>query len=168
MQITFSGEDPTGAALAFTVADEPSCSAQDGEPPLLIYMPMAGFNGQDRFTFTASNAITTSRPAEVTIVVRPALAADTQPPQVRWTLPADGAIGVAAGARVLYEDAAGPIYAPTLAIAFVEPMDEASLGCNCRRHRAASRHLPAVDIEEVRAWLIGQPGGPESFHAKTS
>jgi len=127
VQIVLAGQDPEGAALTFAIAGEPVYGTLTGASPTLTYTPMAGFSGQDRFTYTASNAITTSRPAEVTILVRPSSIADTQPPHVRWTSPANGATDVAVWPAALYTDTIGPVYAPALAITFDEPMDETSL-----------------------------------------
>ncbi len=146
VQITLSGEDPGGAVLAFAVDEEPLYGALDGAPPTVTYTPLAGFNGQDRFTYTASNAITTSRPAEVTILVNPSAAADTQPPEVQWTLPADGATGVEARSNALYEDETGPVYGPVLAIAFDEPMDAASLASALQLQAPGGALIPLAVI----------------------
>lgn len=67
--ITLTGTDADGDALAYTVVDAPSHGALTGTAPNLVYTPDAGYRGDDAFTFTASDAASTSAPATVSITV---------------------------------------------------------------------------------------------------
>lgn len=126
LAITLRGRDAAGAGLAFTVERQPANGILTGMPPNLMYLPGENFVGQDRFTFTASNGVSESVPAAVTIDVRPS-PADGRPPEVVWTYPPDGTAWPAPPTAPLVSDATGPLYGPALAIGFSELMDAATI-----------------------------------------
>ncbi|MDG2124485.1 MAG: lamin tail domain-containing protein, partial [Verrucomicrobiales bacterium] len=71
--ITLTATDPntTPTLLADHVTSAPSGGTLAGDPPSLTYTPTLGFAGPDSFTFTATDGLTTSAPATVTINVVP-------------------------------------------------------------------------------------------------
>ncbi|MCO5170630.1 MAG: Ig-like domain-containing protein [Planctomycetes bacterium] len=71
--IELEGDDVDGDELTFTVVTPPAHGVLSGAPPALTYTPDAGFEGEDAFTFTASDGTATSAAATVSITVRPAL-----------------------------------------------------------------------------------------------
>ncbi len=124
ISITLRGRDVGNAPLTYTVVSEPHYGRLSGAPPNLTYSPMENWVGVDWFTFQVSNGITTSRPAEVTIRVDPS-PADDIPPQVRWTEPASGTVGVFTG--VILTDTLGPAYAPVVYVQFSEVMSATTI-----------------------------------------
>lgn len=97
LAITLGGQDAAGGAISTAIALEPGYGTLTGTPPTVIYTPMDGFIGQDRFFFTASNTVGSSDTAEVTINVI-AEPGSIVPPQVESTFPAANATGVRVGA----------------------------------------------------------------------
>jgi len=67
VEITFVGFDVDGDALSFSVVEPP----QHGILENNTYFPNANFNGEDSFTYSASDDATESEPAIVTIIVMP-------------------------------------------------------------------------------------------------
>ena len=124
VSITLRGRDVGNAPLTYTLASEPLYGRLSGTPPALTYSPMENFVGADRFTFKVSNGITESRPAEVMILVEPS-AYDTISPQVRWTEPTSGAVGLPVMA--VLTDTLGPLYAPFIYVQFSEPMSATTI-----------------------------------------
>ena len=55
--------------MTCAVATQPAHGTLTGTPPNLTYTPAAGYQGMDRFTFTATDSLTTSSPATVNLVV---------------------------------------------------------------------------------------------------
>lgn len=122
VSITLQGHDVGGAPLTYTIAADPSYGRLTGDPPIVSYHPMTNFTGLDHFSFQASNGVTESRPAEISIIVEPS-ASDTIPPQVRWTEPVSGAMDVWASSAPVYSTHDGePVYAPIITIGFSEAM----------------------------------------------
>jgi hypothetical protein len=78
--VTLTGADPDGDALTFTIVDQPVHGTLTGTAPDMTYQPADGFAGSDSFTFTASDAGSTSPPATVAIDVvnRPPTAENQQ------------------------------------------------------------------------------------------
>jgi hypothetical protein len=68
--ITLSGTDADGDPLTFNVSP-PSQGTLSGTAPNLTYTPAAGYIGPDSFTFTVSDAASTSAPATISITVTP-------------------------------------------------------------------------------------------------
>ena len=86
VDLTLTATDPEGDALTSAIAISPLHGTLSGTAPAVRYRASAGFIGTDTFTFTASDAFSTSSPATVTITVNdvpsPTLAPDsatTQP-----------------------------------------------------------------------------------------
>ena len=69
--ITLTATDLDGDPLSFTIVSGPSHGALSGTLPLLTYAPSANFNGPDAFTFFATDGISTSNVATVSVTVMP-------------------------------------------------------------------------------------------------
>jgi hypothetical protein len=124
--ITLAGRDTGQGPLTFQVVDPPGRGTLTGTPPALTYTAPVGFAGQDFFTFSVSNTITTSRPAEVTVLVVPD-PADTTPPTVIWTAPRNNAIVAPISGHPVFTDTIGPLYRPYVFAGFDETIDESTL-----------------------------------------
>jgi hypothetical protein len=120
--ITLAGRDVSGTVLSYAIGEEPLNGTLTGTAPSLSYTPAENFTGQDRFTFTVSNGVSESRPADVTVLVQPS-SADTVPPEVLWTYPEDGAVLEEVPTDPLLSDEEGPLYAPSVLVGFSEAMD---------------------------------------------
>jgi uncharacterized protein YhjY with autotransporter beta-barrel domain len=88
--ITLTGSDPNmpARALSFTVATNPAHGTLSGTAPNLVYTPTANYIGQDSFTFTVRNDVSTSAPATVSITV----GAPAAPAAPVVTAPANGSV----------------------------------------------------------------------------
>ena len=80
----------------------------------------------DLFTFKVSNGITDSRPAEAMVLVVPD-PADTTPPIVSWTAPANNAVVGPVSTSPILTDTFGPIYTPYVFAGFSEAIDASTL-----------------------------------------
>ena len=89
--IRLQGRSASGAHLTYTIVEQPLNGELSGTLPSLTYTPAANFTGLDHFRFTVSDGITTSRPDEVQILVRPS-PNDTTPPRILWTAPENGKV----------------------------------------------------------------------------
>jgi len=69
LSVTLTGADADGDALTFAVVTPPAHGALDGTAPILTYVPISGFSGSDRFTFTVTDGRATSGEATVSITV---------------------------------------------------------------------------------------------------
>ncbi|MCX6873046.1 MAG: DUF6288 domain-containing protein [Verrucomicrobia bacterium] len=67
--ITLTGSSCRQATVTCAVATRPLHGTLTGTPPNLTYIPAAGYQGMDRFTFTATDGLSTSSPATVHMVV---------------------------------------------------------------------------------------------------
>lgn len=67
--INLTGSDPDGDSLAYTVVSQPANGVLSGTAPALTYMPNAGYNGSDSFTFMVNDGNLESTPATVSITV---------------------------------------------------------------------------------------------------
>jgi hypothetical protein len=151
---TLQGQDAAGAPLTFALLEAPLFGSLGGSPPTLVYTPTAGFSGYDRLTFSASNAITTSYPAEVTLLVHPD-PDETTPPQVLWAAPAGGATVTVTGEGL--PGASGLLYLPQLQVRFSEAMSATTITSQTIQVRLAGQLVPAeVRYDEVgrRAVLL--------------
>ena len=129
VSITLQGHEAGGTLLTawYTVTAEPRYGELTGDPPELTYRPMGNFSGLDHFSFRVSNGVTTSRPAEVTIIVEPG-DSDTIAPEVRWTDPLSGAMDVWASVVPVYSAHEGePVYTPIVNVGFSEAMSETTV-----------------------------------------
>jgi hypothetical protein len=124
--ITLAGHDTGQGPLTFQVVAPPFRGTLAGTPPALTYTAPAGYAGQDLFTFTASNAITESRPAEVMILVVPD-PSDTTPPTVTWIAPKDNAVVGPISANPAFTDSIGPVYKPYVIVGFSEAIDASTV-----------------------------------------
>jgi hypothetical protein len=138
--IHLTGREVSNAPLTFAIAQRPLYGDLSGNPPDVSYTAMAGFVGQDSFSFTASNTVTTSLPADVQIVVRPS-ANDHQAPTVTWVQPASGQQGVAISASPLFTQTFGTVYAPVLWATFSESIDASTVTTGTVRLRDEAGHL---------------------------
>lgn len=118
VSITLTGREASGLPLTFTLIDPPRGGTLTGTPPDLVYTPSENFTGADGFTFTVSNGIMTSRPAQVLIEV--SSAGDQKPPQVVWVEPDDGREDVGVITSPSYTDMQGPVYPPAVLAGFSE------------------------------------------------
>lgn len=71
VSITVSGSDPEGDPLVYAVQSIPAHGILTGAAPSLRYVPATDYHGIDSFSFTASDGLTSSAPATVTITVAP-------------------------------------------------------------------------------------------------
>ncbi len=71
VKITLTGNDPEGDTFSLEVASQPTNGSLEGTPPELLYKPKENFDGEDSFTFVATNGKVKSEPAKVTIIVNP-------------------------------------------------------------------------------------------------
>jgi hypothetical protein len=78
--ITLTATDQDNDALTYHIVTAPSHGTLGGLPPQLTYTPTAGFSGTDTFTFTASDLVSTSNVATVTISVTASTSTTLQPP----------------------------------------------------------------------------------------
>lgn len=69
--ILLMAHDVDGDLLTYRVIDAPQNGSISGVAPYLVYTPARDFNGEDRFTFSASDGQLESLPATVKISVRP-------------------------------------------------------------------------------------------------
>ena len=69
--VTLSATDLDGDPLTFVVVSGPAHGALSGTPPFLVYTPAPNFNGVDSFAFSASDPLSTSNVATVSITVSP-------------------------------------------------------------------------------------------------
>jgi hypothetical protein len=67
--INLNANDPRGRSLTYAVLTYPVSGTLTGTPPNLIYTPTNCFEGQDGFTFTASDGQFTSAVATVTLII---------------------------------------------------------------------------------------------------
>jgi ELWxxDGT repeat protein len=78
LAITLAATDPDSPSLTYAVATQPSHGTLSGSPPKLVYQPGPAYVGDDSFTFTANDGMTTSAPATVTIHVLPSIFSATK------------------------------------------------------------------------------------------
>ncbi len=69
VEITLSAGDPEGDPLTFTIVTPPAHGTLSGTLPNVIYTPDPDFEGEDRFTFRASDGLNNSNLASVDIWV---------------------------------------------------------------------------------------------------
>jgi hypothetical protein len=149
--LTLGGAQAGGGALSFAIEAPPVHGHLVGEAPALTYTPADGFTGPDIFTFTASNGVDTSRPAEVRIEVTPATS-DTTPPRVVWTNPGDGREIDPVSPKPIHSDAVGPIWGPPLVAEFSESLEAASVVAGAVRViDTAGREVPSVVLYDAAA-----------------
>lgn len=124
--LALEGREVSNGPLSFSLTEGPLYGTVTGIAPNLSYTAPANFSGLDRISFTASNGISTSRPADVTLVVLPS-PNDTTAPTVRWTAPSDGAQLPAVRTTPLLTDTLGAAYTPLILVHFSEPISTTTL-----------------------------------------
>lgn len=67
LAINLSATDADGDELIYTLVTTPTYGVLEGDGAAWVYTPNAGFAGSDLFTFAASDALSTSEPAAVTL-----------------------------------------------------------------------------------------------------
>ena len=73
LPILLSGTDPEGAELSFEIVEMPKHGSLIGEGESWIYLPQAGYIGEDEFHFVVNDGEQNSLPATVKILVQPLL-----------------------------------------------------------------------------------------------
>ncbi|WP_394663379.1 putative Ig domain-containing protein [uncultured Sphingomonas sp.] len=88
--IVLAGTDPNTPArtLSYAITAAPARGTLSGTAPNLTYTPAAGVRGTDSFTFTASNGVSISAPATVTVTIGDPMLTIAPPP-------ASGTVGTA-------------------------------------------------------------------------
>jgi subtilisin family serine protease len=79
VDVLYDTTDPDGDKLVYTVVDGPDHGVLLSYPELANYAPKAGYSGSDRFTYMASDGVSTVGPATVSLVVE----ARNNAPEVR-------------------------------------------------------------------------------------
>lgn len=69
--VTLSATDVDGDSLTFRITRAPHQGTLSGMPPVVTYQPAEDFNGVDDFEWVASDGVTDSAVAAVTVTVRP-------------------------------------------------------------------------------------------------
>ena len=69
VEVTLRGADLEGDALTFSVVRQPEGGTLDGTAPALTFTPADGVSGVVTFTYAASDGVSSSEPALVTITV---------------------------------------------------------------------------------------------------
>lgn len=69
LQITLAGTSPRESSIAFINITKPSHGALTGTAPDFTYLPDVGYSGPDQFSFQVKDALTTSEPTTIGIVV---------------------------------------------------------------------------------------------------
>ena len=67
--VTLTGSSWRSAQVVCTVATQPAHGTLTGFPPNMTYIPATGYQGMDSFTYYATDSMTTSSPAKVSLVV---------------------------------------------------------------------------------------------------
>lgn len=69
LKITLAGKSPREPSVTFINLTKPSHGTLTGTAPDLIYTPSSGYSGPDQFSFEVKDALTTSEPTTIGIVV---------------------------------------------------------------------------------------------------
>lgn len=69
--VTLTASDPDGDDLSYSVVSGPANGTLSGAAPNIVYTPNLEFSGNDNFTFTATDGISTSLAATITFDVIP-------------------------------------------------------------------------------------------------
>jgi hypothetical protein len=122
--ITFTLHGSSGSAqpLSYHVIETPTNGVLSGLAPTLTYTPALSFVGLDQLSFTVSDGVNTSSPAEVNISVQPGN--DPTPPKVIGTEPISRAQKVPVYVIPTMID--GP-YLPAIWLQFSKPISATSV-----------------------------------------
>lgn len=86
LAIALSGTDANNDVLRYEIVDQPANGTLTGAPPALVYTPATGHFGADQFTFTVSDASSTSAPATIAVTTL------GSPPNNQTTITIDGSL----------------------------------------------------------------------------
>ncbi|MDX9953013.1 MAG: Ig-like domain-containing protein [Anaerolineae bacterium] len=144
--VALAGRAPnTQTLLTFSVVEPPLNGTLSGAAPNLVYTPAENFTGLERFTFSVSDGITESLPAEVLIEVTPS-AADTTPPQVIWVSPAPGTEGILFSLTAVLTGTTGPTFAPFAHAQFSEALDAVTVSTQTVQLVEAGGNLIPISV----------------------
>jgi len=151
--IGLQGRSASGASLTYAIVEQPLNGELSGTLPNLTYTPAANFTGLDHLRFTVSDGITTSRPDEVQILVRPS-ANDTTPPRILWTAPENGAVIAQIVTTPRFTDTVGLLYLPPVQIEFSEAISSTTVTTDTVRMTDGSGRALALRV--TYDGLVGQ------------
>lgn len=143
--IRLQGRSASGTSLTYTIVEQPLNGELSGALPDLIYTPDASFTGLDHLRFTVSDGITTSRPDEVQILVRPS-ANDTTSPRILWTAPANGEVIAQIVTTPRFTDTIGSLYLPSVQIEFSEAISTTTITTDTVRMTDGSGRALALRV----------------------
>jgi hypothetical protein len=172
LPITLQGRDVVNSALSYAIADAPLHGALSGSAPAVVYTPAANFSGLDRFTFTVTNGVAASRPAEVQILVRPS-PSDAIPPEVLWAEPVSGTVLADIAATPYLTDTLGPAYLPLIPLQFSEAISATTVATHTLRVTDGGGRDLAISVSydgtvnEATIWLR-EPLQPRSRYTVTA
>jgi hypothetical protein len=141
LSLTLQATDADLDSLTFAIKDAPQHGAVTGTPPSVTYTPDADYFGPDSFTFTASDANSTSAPATVSLTV---IAVDDAPVAL------DGAATTAEDTSVAITLQATDIDSQVLTFSIVSPPSDGTLtgsGANWT-------YTPAPNFHGVRTFTF--------------
>jgi Big-like domain-containing protein/WD40 repeat protein len=141
LSLTLQATDADGDSPTFAIQDPPQHGSVTGTPPSVTYTPAANYNGPDSFTFTASDANSTSAPATVSLTVA---AVNDAPVAV------DGAVTTAEDTRVAITLQATDVDSPALTFSIVSRPSDGSLACN----GANCTYTPAPNANGTRSFTF--------------
>jgi hypothetical protein len=137
--LTLQATDADGDTPTFAIQDPPRHGSVTGTPPSVTYTPATDYNGPDSFTFTASDANSTSAPATVSLTVFPM----NDPP-----VALDAAVTTAEDTPVAITLQATDVDSPTLTFSIVsQPSDGTLTGSG-----ASWTYTPAPNVSGVRSF----------------
>jgi hypothetical protein len=119
---TLKGSSGSAQSLTYHVIDTPRNGPLSGHAPTLTYTPTLNFEGLDRLTFTVSDGVNDSSPAEVIIRVQPGN--DGLSPKVIATEPISRARKVPVH---LTPTAIGGPYLPSIWLQFSKPISATTI-----------------------------------------
>ena len=146
LSLTLLATDADGDSLAFAIQAPPQHGTVTGAPPGVTYTPDANYNGPDSFTFTASDANSTSAPATVSLTV---VAVNDAPVAL------DAAVTTAEDTPVAITLQATDVDSPTLTFTIVSsPSDGTLTGSGASR-----TYTPATNFHGVRTFTFRASDG---------
>jgi hypothetical protein len=158
LPITLQGRDVISSALRYAIASAPQHGVLRGVAPTVVYTPAANFSGLDRFTFTVTNGVAASRPAEVQILVQPS-PSDAISPEVLWAEPVSGTVIAEIAATPYLTDTLGPAYLPFLLLQFSEAISATTITTQTLQVADATGRALAISVSydgtvnEAVIWL---------------
>ncbi len=93
LAITLQATDPRNLSLTYSILTYPAHGNLTGTLPYMTYMPTNCYEGQDSFTFTASNGQFAATPATVTLIIADPVSADSPSVQTCRGTPVSFSLG---------------------------------------------------------------------------